>query len=772
MQFFRCGLHKYILLQLRVDIVHKLSTASTQMAPKANNPPKTSNKNKPSEIDPKFTNNNSAYIKIVSNGYGGYQKSIVLNGMSKSYIFNPGEGIQRGLASVSARIRNIDSIFMMRKSASSFVGLIGLFFSLQPEEEMQPYCNMHAPFNVLEIIREINYFMRIYKLNITQYNYETHAMLFEDENLYVRTVELRSNQDNGESKPKKSRCDDVNRIYAYQIELKMPFPKMSIDKLIALKVPAGKARAQLKKGEEVVLDDGRLIKPEEVLDHVAAEKIKIMILDCADEKYLNFVSNNEVINDDEICLYIHMANASVLNSPNYRNWMLSKKRAEHIVLDENYPNVNFLKVMKHQKKLNMIDTKIFPPLDEPLQRSFQILNDKLTKFEYEDQPHIVYGQTNQIVFLRPKRYLDSDKVFKLTDEANLLTELKNGLDDEGRKSFDETLQRVKREISQQRVANSGKNAYPITVFLGTGSSRPSLTRNLSGVLVKISDSANLLMDCGEGTLLQMKKLYACDKHEEELIKVKAIFVSHYHADHHTGICSIVSERHEAFRKRNLPYEKLILCIPRNLNRWLIAIDKYFDSHFLNSVSIIYNDILQMGAESGCKDADFLNCYRNLKSVLKMKTFETVPVDHAQHSHALVFETNDDDEPFKLVFSGDCRPSEMLAQRGQNCDLLIHESTFSDVYADDARKKKHSTVGEAVKVASMMKAKNTLLWHFSQRYAKIPHSDFIDLHSSVNISFDFMCVDRNDLMLLAKLNDLYKLMFCEDFKFVDEKEQRD
>lgn len=75
-----------------------------------------------------------------------------------------------------------------------------------------------------------------------------------------------------------------------------------------------------------------------------------------------------------------------------------------------------------------------------------------------------------------------------------------------------------------------------------------------------------------------------------------------------------------------------------------------------------------------------------------------------------------DSPFIVVYSGDTRPSNYLAMVGKGCDILVHESTFPDALADDARKKRHSTVGEAYGMAQRMAVEGLLiLTHFSQRY---------------------------------------------------------
>jgi ribonuclease Z len=101
------------------------------------------------------------------------------------------------------------------------------------------------------------------------------------------------------------------------------------------------------------------------------------------------------------------------------------------------------------------------------------------------------------------------------------------------------------------------------------------------------------------------------------------------------------------------------------------------------------------------------------------------------------------EPAKIVFSGDCRPSEGLIKYGMNCDILIHEATYDHSQLNLALKAKHSTVDEAIEVKNKMKAKWTILTHFSTRYNKIMNLDSIE-NDNLFISFDFMNVHMANL----------------------------
>lgn len=89
----------------------------------------------------------------------------------------------------------------------------------------------------------------------------------------------------------------------------------------------------------------------------------------------------------------------------------------------------------------------------------------------------------------------------------------------------------------------------------------------------------------------------------------------------------------------------------------------------------------------------------------------------------------------------------MAEAGKGAHLLIHEATLDDDKPEEAAEKRHSTIGEAVGIASAMQAQYTLLTHFSQRYAKIPkwrHIPPEKLHSmNIATAFDSMRLELSD-----------------------------
>ena len=77
------------------------------------------------------------------------------------------------------------------------------------------------------------------------------------------------------------------------------------------------------------------------------------------------------------------------------------------------------------------------------------------------------------------------------------------------------------------------------ICLGTGSALPSLHRNVSATLLRVPGCGSYLMDCGENTLGQLKRMYTASQLAELLQDLKLIWISHLHADHHLGMTSVV-----------------------------------------------------------------------------------------------------------------------------------------------------------------------------------------------------------------------------------------
>lgn len=124
--------------------------------------------------------------------------------------------------------------------------------------------------------------------------------------------------------------------------------------------------------------------------------------------------------------------------------------------------------------------------------------------------------------------------------------------------------------------------------------------------------------------------------------------------------------------------------------------------------------------------------------------------------------NQQQQRFKLTYSGDSKPCQEMIDLGRDSTLLIHEATFQDELHERAEATNHSTVSDAIKQAQLMNAKYTILTHFSGRYCILPVLPNY-LPNNVGIAFDNMQVSCDDLPRLNNLIPLYQKAFPKEVK---------
>ncbi|KAG2992374.1 hypothetical protein PC118_g4598 [Phytophthora cactorum] len=266
--------------------------------------------------------------------------------------------------------------------------------------------------------------------------------------------------------------------------------------------------------------------------------------------------------------------------------------------------------------------------------------------------------------------------------------------------------------SQEEVATSRK-----LIVLGTGSAAPSKLRASSGMYLELSetnaaDVDSMLVDCGEGTFGQLWRQFGGDV-AERIGGLKCIWISHNHADHHCGLVRVLYEYwyFHTHRKEGTGSHQLVVVAPQSV---LSYVESWLPQFLQNGSD------QQLVRLSTC--ADFNNPRHPLRLQLLSKisyavtSITSVRVFHCFDSYGLVLTLQGGK---KLVYSGDTKPCNELVLAGMGAELLVHEATFDDSMEEDAKKKKHSTVGQALDIARRMRARQVVLTHFSQRYPSLP-----------------------------------------------------
>ncbi|KAL6556096.1 tRNase Z trz3, mitochondrial [Orobanche gracilis] len=510
-----------------------------------------------------------------------------------------------------------------------------------------------------------------------------------------------------------------------------------------------------------------------------------------------------------ICI-IHLSPSSVMTSLTYQSWMKKFHSAQHILAGHQRKNMEFpiLKASARiATRLNYLCPQFFPApgfcprhvnnstIDStPLSKCFSsnlgesISAKNLLKFTL--RPHANLGidksciptqlTSSQVV---DELLLESPEIKSKTEEIKQLW---------NNKLHNKTLWLTESNtvVLPSCLENIRRDDMEI-VLLGTGSSQPSKYRNVSAIYIDLFSKGSLLLDCGEGTLGQLKRRYGLDGADEAVRKLRCIWISHIHADHHSGLARILALRRDLLK--GATHEPVIVVGPRPLKGFLDAYQRLedLDMEFLDcrSTTTTFWASLESGNAEGSlfskgspmqsvfKRSDIpmdnslaLPCLKNLKKVLSeigVEDLISFPVVHCSQAFGVALKAaerlNSGGERipgWKMVYSGDTRPCPEIVEASRDATILIHEATFEDALINEVLAKNHSTTKEAIDVGSSAGVYRIVLTHFSQRYPKVPVIDESHMHNTC-IAFDLMSINMADLHVLPKVLPYFKTLFRDE-----------
>ena len=478
----------------------------------------------------------------------------------------------------------------------------------------------------------------------------------------------------------------------------------------------------------------------------------------------------------------HFSPPSVFNSPEYRQFCDSLGPAvRHVVLNESCRGLGMADVSAYSHKLRTIRTDLFPRLQGGEEAaSLEVLEAKMYSDKMELGDNVVRGVTGLKINVRP--HPENEDRIKLSevvmyDEAGAERDLFEGDKDEAderaeyKSAISEALEYAKQFSPCQSHDSNTLTNYPIVTFLGTGSSVPSKYRNVSCILLETAPDVFIMLDCGEGSLGQMVRVFGVGRTREILAKLRCVYISHMHADHHLGLINIIQARAREVRD---PEDKLVIISTDRLMPFLTYYHTKFEPllaqcEFVKCERLILYNEMDPKTLVENPDRKLQKLYpaelsRMLEN-LGLSEFYTSRAIHCPNAFCVAFRTK---EGYKVAYSGDTRPCEKfreIARWGGPPDLLIHEATMEHFMMYDAIIKKHTTFTEAIKVSTtfignnnfdpfqegkLMGAKFTMLTHFSQRYAKMPLLGEIEGQPNVGIAFDTMSVSPRTFNLIPSL----------------------
>ncbi|MDO5980701.1 ribonuclease Z [Flavivirga spongiicola] len=269
-------------------------------------------------------------------------------------------------------------------------------------------------------------------------------------------------------------------------------------------------------------------------------------------------------------------------------------------------------------------------------------------------------------------------------------------------------------------------------ILGCYSATPRALNNTTSQVLEIN-SHMFLIDCGEGTQVQLRK------HKIKFNRIKHIFISHLHGDHFFGLVGLISTFRLLTREADLH-----IYGPKGIKEVVTLQMKLADSW--TNFNLIFHELTSDESELIFED-DKVQVH-------------TIPLNHRVYTNGYLFKEKEGDrkldiravedaninvayyrkltqgydvvnevgetiknelvtkaglKPKSYAFCSDTMYKEDIVPIIKNVDVLYHESTFLEKHAHLGPKTKHSTAKEAARIAKLANAGTLLLGHYSTRY---------------------------------------------------------
>ena len=268
-------------------------------------------------------------------------------------------------------------------------------------------------------------------------------------------------------------------------------------------------------------------------------------------------------------------------------------------------------------------------------------------------------------------------------------------------------------------------------ILGCGSATPS-TRHMPACQVIDFRDRLFMIDCGEGAQLQMMR------QRLKFSRLSHIFISHLHGDHFLGLPGLLSTLalHEkggtltihtfAEGARILREIMAVFCRDTSFEIKYNVITPsravLFEDHALKVESFpLYHRVPCVGFKFTEKPKA-----RHLRG--DMIRFFNIPVsrledirqgaDYVTPDGTVIANerlTTPPDHSASYAYCSDTMYNPAVADYVRGVDVLYHESTYADNFAEKAAPRGHSTAREAARIAAAAGVKRLVLGHYSKAY---------------------------------------------------------
>ena len=260
---------------------------------------------------------------------------------------------------------------------------------------------------------------------------------------------------------------------------------------------------------------------------------------------------------------------------------------------------------------------------------------------------------------------------------------------------------------------------------GTGGMMPLTYRHLTCLMLR-HEGSQLLIDCGEGTQIALKK------RGWSFNPIDYILITHYHADHISGLIGLLLSMGNAERVK-----PVTMVGPRGLEKVVkslrvIAPELPFEIEFMELSAPM--EYIQLGAFviTAFKVNHAIPCYGYSVEILRQGRFlveqaqalglpvrfwnllqkgETVEYEGETYYPEMVL--GPPRKGIKLTYCTDSRPSDNIVAGAKDADLFICEGMYGERGSEKkAAEHKHMSFAEAASLARDANVKELWLTHFS------------------------------------------------------------
>lgn len=262
--------------------------------------------------------------------------------------------------------------------------------------------------------------------------------------------------------------------------------------------------------------------------------------------------------------------------------------------------------------------------------------------------------------------------------------------------------------------------------LGTSSAVPTTNRDLACHFMNFQGE-KILFDCGEGAQKSLMR------HQLGILGIDRVFISHWHADHFSGLLGLVQTmgmegrdrplyiygppRTEEFTQRllelgyfNRQYDIFVEelepgdCVDGEDYR-ITAVET---DHDVPSLGYVFEEETKRKASRAKMDELGLE---PSPKIGRLKDGEVVEIDGKRIEPSDIIE---EVPGRKIVYTGDTGYTQTVIEASRGADLLVHDATFLHDLREQGRDS-HASAREAAEVAKAADVDQLVLTHFSRRY---------------------------------------------------------